>query len=267
MKVSNVIITLGRSVSYFPGLKKITFSTTATILLCQFLYWTSHTSDPDGWFYKTSDELELETGLTYDEQATARKKLIELSLAEEKFVRSEHKIYFRVNTDTLNSKWDALEKQEVKKADEVKKAVEKIPIPIAKPAKKGDLVDAYIELIDMPGVKKAQIKLAIESKIAVKLNINPSGSRWEKFIGFAADRWIKDKQHIDKFIEYAILEGFNPVYWTPDKMQTLWPQAFINTPKSLTDDGFVVKSNDTKINNIEEDDTIAPMPKDLGRKY
>ena len=73
MKLSQFLTDVGRPVAYHPKLKKITGSTTATILLCQFIYWRGKESNKDGWLYKDSDEIEEETGLTYNEQKTARK--------------------------------------------------------------------------------------------------------------------------------------------------------------------------------------------------
>ncbi len=62
MRVAEFVIDLGRTVAYYPSLKKITGSATSTILLCQLLYWTNKAKD--GWIWKTTSEIEEETGLT-----------------------------------------------------------------------------------------------------------------------------------------------------------------------------------------------------------
>jgi hypothetical protein len=105
MKATDVIIGLGRPVAFYPGLKKITKSTTASILLCQFIYWLEKQDDPEGWIYKTSKDIEKETGLTYLEQVTARKVLIKLGFIKEKYKRIEHQMYFKVMVDEINEKW------------------------------------------------------------------------------------------------------------------------------------------------------------------
>lgn len=105
MRLSDFLTDVGRPVAYYPGLRKITGSTNATIFLCQFVYWTGKESAGDGWIYKTSEEIESETGLSYKEQTTAREKLVTAGLIEEKYARLEHQMYFRVNLDTLNDKW------------------------------------------------------------------------------------------------------------------------------------------------------------------
>ncbi len=36
----------------------------AALMLSQILYWSDKTTDPDGWFYKTADEWEMELGMS-----------------------------------------------------------------------------------------------------------------------------------------------------------------------------------------------------------
>lgn len=109
MKLTDYITGIGRPVAYYPNLKKITGSTTATILLCQFLYWRGKEYDANGWLYKTSEEIESETGLSYNEQKTARAALKEAGLLEEHYARLDHQMKFRVNLDAVNDKWGTLQ--------------------------------------------------------------------------------------------------------------------------------------------------------------
>ena len=105
MKLTDFLSDVGRPVAYYPDLKRITGSTTATILLCQFLYWRGKEKDPDGWLYKTSDEIEEETGLTYEEQKTARKKLKKAGLIKEHYARLDHQMKFLVDLNAINEQW------------------------------------------------------------------------------------------------------------------------------------------------------------------
>jgi len=105
MKLSDYLQGVGRPIAYYPGLRSITGSTTATIFLCQFVYWTGKESSSDGWIYKTSADIEIETGLSYEEQRTARKRLVTSGLLEEKYARLEHQMYFKVDLETLNEEW------------------------------------------------------------------------------------------------------------------------------------------------------------------
>jgi hypothetical protein len=107
MKLSETLNDIGRPIAYFPKLRQITGSTTATILFCQLFYWNDKTVD--GWVYKTSQELEEETGLSYKEQKTARRHLVNNGLLEEKHKRLEHKIYFKLDIEKLDQKWGVRE--------------------------------------------------------------------------------------------------------------------------------------------------------------
>jgi hypothetical protein len=106
MKLTDFLQDVGRPVAYYPKLRKITGSTNATILLCQFIYWRGKESDKkESWLYKTSAEIEEETGLSYDEQKTARRNLVEAGLMEEHYARLDHQMKFRLILDTIDEKW------------------------------------------------------------------------------------------------------------------------------------------------------------------
>lgn len=109
MKITEFLQDVGRPVAYYPSLRRITGSTNATILLCQFIYWRGKESDQDGWLYKDSDEIEQETGLSYNEQKTARKNLIDAGLIEEYYARLDHQMKFRVILDAVNTSWGIAE--------------------------------------------------------------------------------------------------------------------------------------------------------------
>lgn len=70
----------------------------AALLLSQILYWSDRTSDPDGWFYKTADEWEVELGMSgyqVKRAATALNKLgIETTLHK---VKGAPRTHYRVD--------------------------------------------------------------------------------------------------------------------------------------------------------------------------
>lgn len=109
MKLTEIITDVGRPVAFYPGLRKITGSTTATLFLCQLIYWNGKQADPNGWIYKTSDEIEEETGLSYDEQVTARKQLVKLGFIEEQYKRLDHKMTFRIMANAIDEEWRNLD--------------------------------------------------------------------------------------------------------------------------------------------------------------
>jgi hypothetical protein len=271
MKLTKFVIDLGRPVAFYPGLKKITGSTTATIMLCQFLYWSTRTTN-DGWTWKTSDDIENETGLTYNEQRTAREILVDKKLLEIKIKRDEHLTYYRVNEEELNKQWEEeqgkasepitpvhqpseLEILMLKRPDDLN-VKEKEPREI--PAKKGDLVDLFIDQRNSPGYLKMESKKLIKSKLEKRLHINADSKKWEEFIEFIWGRETREKESVDTFLNWAV-KDFNPIYWTPEKMKTLWPQAFLYNDASILDE-FVKTSPE------EPEEETAPMPEDLGRE-
>ncbi|HAB43298.1 MAG TPA: DNA-binding protein [Acinetobacter sp.] len=71
------------------------------LMLSQMVYWSKRTKDRNGFFYKTQDEWEEETGLGRREQETARKKLRELGFVSEQKRGVPCKVHFKVEHDAL----------------------------------------------------------------------------------------------------------------------------------------------------------------------
>lgn len=92
---------IGHPVAYFPRLGVFLDSVTAGVFLCQMIYWHDKATSEFG-VYKSAEEITEETGLTYREQSTARKKLVALGLIEETNRRLEHRIYFKFKTDAFD---------------------------------------------------------------------------------------------------------------------------------------------------------------------
>jgi len=101
-KQVSVLKLLGRYVQFYPKLADITGSVNSALMLSQALYWTEHSSDPDGWFYKSREEWYAETRLGRREQETARLKLRETGFWEEKECGRPCRLHFRVNEDALD---------------------------------------------------------------------------------------------------------------------------------------------------------------------
>lgn len=101
MKGSDVIFNLGRPMAYYPGLVKPLGSVNAVVMFCQLFYWTGKETSEHG-IYKSVEELEQETGMTYREQVTARKHLASCGVLIETHKRLEHRIYYRIDLDVLN---------------------------------------------------------------------------------------------------------------------------------------------------------------------
>ena len=93
---------LGRHIAFQRRLVEVTSNVKAALLLSQAMYWTRHGRDierSEGWFMKTVEQWELETGLSEREQATARALLRRLALLYERRVGMPAKLCFRVRPD------------------------------------------------------------------------------------------------------------------------------------------------------------------------
>lgn len=91
-----------RPVAYHPALARAVGGVGAGLLLCQFLYWSRTLPDARrGWFWKTAEQIQGETALTRCEQETARKKLKENKILQEKKMGMPAKVWFRVDVEKL----------------------------------------------------------------------------------------------------------------------------------------------------------------------
>lgn len=88
---------LKRAIAYQPVVAKAFGSVKLAILWSQLYYWSDKTTDPDGWIYKTQDELFEETGLSRNEQENARKIGREIGVLEEVRRGVPGKVHFRIN--------------------------------------------------------------------------------------------------------------------------------------------------------------------------
>ena len=88
---------------YFVDFTRLTGDPSAGIFLSMLFSWHQKGHDPDGWIYKTQDEITAETGLTRRHQETSRKKLRKLGLLLEDRRGVPAKCYFRLDSAALFS--------------------------------------------------------------------------------------------------------------------------------------------------------------------
>ena len=69
-----------RVVGYSPDLARIVGGATIGLFLSQLLFLSDKGHNPEGWVYKSEQEMGKETGLTKREQQTARRKLLSLGV-------------------------------------------------------------------------------------------------------------------------------------------------------------------------------------------
>lgn len=101
LPVSQSMMMIGRPIAYYPEIAKI-IGIKATVFLCQFIYWEGRQDDPEGWIYKTQEEIFNETGLSRKEQESARTKLKELGILEEKLAGIPATVHYKFNWDELD---------------------------------------------------------------------------------------------------------------------------------------------------------------------
>lgn len=92
-----------RPISFHRAYVKLTGSVNAALMLSQAMYWASRTSDPDGWFYKTSKDWEDETGMGRHEQDTARKQLKKSGFWVEKLRGVPATLNYRIDFEKMIS--------------------------------------------------------------------------------------------------------------------------------------------------------------------
>src|SRR5918996_1209447 len=69
-----------RTVGYSPDLARMVGGATTGLFLSQLLFLSDKGANPEGWVYKSEQEMGKETGLTKREQQTARRKLLALGV-------------------------------------------------------------------------------------------------------------------------------------------------------------------------------------------
>ncbi len=106
MSLSASLLNVGRPVAYYPNLARFFGSVNVAILFAQLHYWHDRSGSEIGT-YKTSADLEQETGLSYREQVTARKQLRAKGFLIETERRLEHRIYFLLKMDVVDAAFDA----------------------------------------------------------------------------------------------------------------------------------------------------------------
>lgn len=99
----------GKTVRYYPDLAAYTGGAKPALLLSQLLYWSfnpamqKYLSDHEGYFYVSSADMQEQTGLTDDEQRTARTQLINRGLIETTLKgKSPATLHYRVKIEQLS---------------------------------------------------------------------------------------------------------------------------------------------------------------------
>lgn len=118
---------LDRPISFHRCLVDLTGSVNSALMLSQAIYWSGVLQKmpgrEDGFFFKTSSEWQKETGLSVDEQATARRNLRRHSFWQEKKKGIPCKLWFRISEEQLRSSLETCFGKTPQQASEIKKPI------------------------------------------------------------------------------------------------------------------------------------------------
>jgi hypothetical protein len=103
----------------------------SAILVAQLFYWKGKEQAEDGWIYKTKEELERETGLSRHEQNTCVEDLKKKGALETRYDRLEHRLYYRIGKEALDSIMESDFPSQIRNSDFGKS--ESFPAEIRKP--------------------------------------------------------------------------------------------------------------------------------------
>jgi hypothetical protein len=106
MRLTDFLHDVGDPITFYPKFNQMFGGLTANVLINQLLYWRGKGRDPHGWIYKTHLEITEETGLSRQEQRTARAQLKERGFLIEKKEGMPAKLYFLINVEAINDAWE-----------------------------------------------------------------------------------------------------------------------------------------------------------------
>jgi 5-methylcytosine-specific restriction endonuclease McrA len=98
---SSLLDLLDRPIAFHRIFVELTGSVLAAVMLSQAFYWSRRTKHPGGWFYKTQEEWEEETGLKRGEQEAARKRLRDTGFWAEERRGIPARMYFKLDLEVL----------------------------------------------------------------------------------------------------------------------------------------------------------------------
>lgn len=94
---------LDRPIAFQRVFVTLTGSVEAALMLSQAMYWSNRTDDDDGWFWKTREEWEEETGMKRSGQESARRKLRRHKFWEEELRGVPAKLHYRIDIQELEN--------------------------------------------------------------------------------------------------------------------------------------------------------------------
>lgn len=90
---------LKRPIAYHAIVARAFGSVKVAVMWSQLYYWSDKTKDPNGWIYKSAQEMEEETGLTRRESDTARQVAMKLGVIDAEVRGTPPVMNYKVNME------------------------------------------------------------------------------------------------------------------------------------------------------------------------
>jgi len=164
MKTAALKSFLGRIVNYHPDLARMLKSPTAAIMLSQGMYWQMQNEEKEGisYFWTTGEQWLIQTGLTLDQQKTARTLMSKRGFWLEQLRGVPARLYFSIDIEELyNQMNDFLESE---KQEKPKNKNTDFPKTSIGKSQKLDSVNSQNCIVEIPETKE-KITTKINTKI------------------------------------------------------------------------------------------------------
>lgn len=196
---------LDRPISFHRCFVDLSGSINGALMLSQAVYWTRRTSNEDGSFYKSRDEWREETGLTHEQQESARKALRKTAFWKERHDRMAHKVFYRIDKAELRKALSAIP---VSGNRETRRAKPENTVSSNRAETTTESTDVVVEKEKKP--RKGSGKATIEEVVAftVSLGRPPSDGEY-MFHNFEEKGWGKNWQ--------AAIRKWNVAQWLPSQ--------------------------------------------------
>ncbi|WP_229652173.1 hypothetical protein [Vibrio parahaemolyticus] len=168
---------LDRPIAFHRSFVKMGIGITGALMLSQSIYWSRRTN-ASGWFYKTQEEWQDETGMTRRELDTARKKLRQLGILEEKKQGVPCRVFYRINEPNLIAQMEQTGLAECAKLERTNAPSSAVPISQTKTETTQRLPETTTEKVN----KKSPItgSLVPEEQIPAMLDHDA----WAEYLAF-----------------------------------------------------------------------------------
>lgn len=100
-EIREILDDIDRPIAFRRALVRLTGSVKAALMLSQAIYWEERVTREDGWFYKSIEEWQEETGLSRYAQETARKKCRKYLLSDLRGLPAQ--LYWKVDREVLKA--------------------------------------------------------------------------------------------------------------------------------------------------------------------